>query len=193
MSAHRIDGGRRSESGRRMFVFSSAAGVLAAAAGLISLGGCGYQIGSIHQSNVRSVHVPIFTSNSFRRGIEFQLTDAVQREIQEQAPHMRIVSDGTADSRLTGHIVSIRKRVLGESRFDDPRELELGMAVEVTWEDLRNGQIIAQQRVPIEADEIQLLQTGTFAPEVGQSLATAEQQAIDRLARQIVEMMEVPW
>ena len=159
---------------------------------VVMISGCGYMVGSVHQADVRSVHVPIFTSNSVRRGLEFQLTDAVRKEFHKQT-HFRLVKDGTADSRLTGRIVRLNKRVLGESRFDDPRELELAVAVEITWEDLRNGQIIAQQRVPLENDQIRLLSTGTFAPEVGQSLATAEQQAVDRLARQIVEMMELPW
>ena len=138
------------------------------------------------------MNVPIFTSEYYRRGLEFQLTDAVQKEIQKQT-HFRLAKEGNADSRLTGRIVRINKRVLSESAFDDPRELELAVAVEVTWEDLRSGEIIAQQRVLIEAEEIQLLSTGSFAPEVGQSLATAEQQVIQRIARQVVEMMEMPW
>jgi hypothetical protein len=169
-----------------------AASLLVAVLCVMSLTGCGYMVGSVYQSDVRSVHVPIFTSDSYRRGVEFQLTDAVQKEIQKQT-HFRLAKEGNADSRLTGRIVRIKKRVLGESAFDDPRELELAIAVEVTWEDLRNGEIIAQQRVPIESEEIQLLSTGSFAPEVGQSLATAEKQVIDRIARQVVEMMEMPW
>jgi hypothetical protein len=32
-----------------------------------------------------------------------------------------------------------------------------------------------------------------YAPEVGQSLATAEREVIDRMARDIVNMMETPW
>jgi hypothetical protein len=38
-----------------------------------------------------------------------------------------------------------------------------------------------------------LFATGNFAPEVGQSLTTATQQAIDAMARQIVDLMEAPW
>lgn len=168
------------------------AAVLIFVVGSIILPGCGYMVGSVYQADVRSVHVPVFKSDAFRRGLEFQLTDAVQKEIQNQT-HFRLARDGNADSRLTGRIVRINKQVLGESGFDDPRELELAVAVEITWEDLRTGQIIAQQRVPLENEQIQLLSTGSFAPEVGQSLATAEQQVVSRLARQIVEMMEMPW
>jgi hypothetical protein len=32
-----------------------------------------------------------------------------------------------------------------------------------------------------------------FIPELGESLATAEKKNVDRLAIQIVSMMEIPW
>ena len=149
--------------------------------------GCGYMVGSAYQAEIRSVHVPAFTSESFRRGLEFQLTESVHKEIQSRTPY-RLVNGPVADSRLSGRILDIRKDVLGESAFDDPRELQLRLVVEVTWEDLRSGRILAQQRVPV-----QLNSQSSFAPEVGQSLATGMQQATDQLARQIVEMMEMPW
>ena len=154
--------------------------------------GCGYMIGPAYQADIRTIHVPIFTSDSFRRGLEFQLTEAVQKEIQTHTP-FRLAKEPYADTRLTGHIVRIRKDVLGESALDDPRELQLLFAVEVTWEDLRSGQVLARERVPISPDIVQLISTSEFAPEVGQSLATGTQQAIDRLARQVVHMMEIPW
>ena len=35
--------------------------------------------------------------------------------------------------------------------------------------------------------------TAHFVPELGQSLATAQQQNINKLAREIVQLMEKPW
>ena len=156
------------------------------------LSGCGYMIGSAYQPEILTIHVPTFTSNTFRRGVEFQLTDAVQKEIQNRS-HFRLVKGPYADTRLSGNVVAARKLVLGESGFDDPRELQLSMAVEVTWEDLRTGEILAQRRIPLQAESVELMATASFAPEVGQSLATGTQLTVDRLARQIVEMMEMPW
>ncbi len=144
-------------------------------------------VGSVYQPEIRSVHVPVFTSESFRRNVEFQLTEAVHKQIQNRTPY-RLVNGPLAESRLTGRILDIRKDVLGESAFDDPRELQLLLLVEVTWQDLRNGRVLAQKRVPV-----QLSSQSSFAPEIGQSLATGMQHAIDQLARQIVDMMEMPW
>lgn len=143
------------------------------------------------ESKIQSVYVPIFTSQSDRRGLEFQLTEAVLKEIQDQTPFL-IVDEPIADTKLIGKIVSTRKRVLGETRYDDPRELQMSLAVEVRWENLRTGEILAEKRVPISENAIQLIQRSEFAPEVGQSLATSYQQLVDGMAREIVEMMEAP-
>ena len=167
-----------------------AAGILAAA--LLLCPGCGYVVGGAYAPDIRSVHVPTFTSDSFRRGIELQLTEAVQKQIQMRTPY-RLAKEPGADTRLSGHIVQIRKDVLGETMYDDPRELQFSLAVEVTWEDLRSGQVLAQQRVPLAPDTVQLVSQSDFAPEVGHSLATAVQDAVDDLAGQIVGMMEAPW
>jgi len=154
--------------------------------------GCGYVVGGAYAPDIRSVHVPTFTSDSFRRGIELQLTEAVQKEIKDRTPY-RLTRAQSADTRLTGHIVEIRKDVLGETKFDDPREIQFSLAIEVTWEDLRSGQVLSRQQVPINPDIVQLVSHADFAPEVGHSRATATQDAVEDLAQQIVGMMEAPW
>jgi len=159
---------------------------------LMSSAGCGYTIGAPYSQEIRSVHVPTFKSGSNRRFVEYQLTEAVQKQIQQRTP-FRLVKEPDADTRLTGRIIDLRKNALGFTQFSDARELQVNLMVEVTWEDLRTGKIIGQQRVPMPPEMLQLAAQGEFAPEVGQSLATADQAAIDRLARNIVDMMEMPW
>ncbi|MBW3542079.1 MAG: hypothetical protein KY476_17555 [Planctomycetes bacterium] len=162
--------------------------LLATASGLT---GCGYLIGSPHPPEIRTVSVPIATNETFRRGVEFQLTEAVHEQIQSTT-HMRLGRDAEADARLTMQIIDVRKDVLGETAFDDARELQLSYAVVATLEDLRTG-AVHREEIAIPAATAQFLSTAAFAPEVGQSLATARQRVIDDLARQIVNRMEVPW
>lgn len=156
------------------------------------LAGCGYTIGNGFGPEVRSVAVPVFRNDTFRRNIEFQLTEAVQKEIQNRTPYV-LAKGLNADTRLTGEIVQVRKDVLGENRFDDPRELQLTVKVRVTWEDLRTGQVLATQEVPISPEEIPVVGQAEFAPEMGHSLATATDDSVNRLARRIVNMMETAW
>ena len=154
--------------------------------------GCGYMLGSPNATEIRSIHVPVFTSDSYRRGIEYQLTEAVQNEIKRRT-HFRLQNRQSADTILKGHIVDVRKSVLGETRFDDARENQLSLQIVVSWEDSRSGRMLGQQRIPIGPDMQHLDATADFAPEVGQSLATATQTAVERAATHMVDMLELPW
>ncbi len=154
--------------------------------------GCGYTVGNAFQGNVRSVYVPIATSDDFRRGYEFQLTEAVLDQIKSRTP-FRIAKSDAADTKLTMKIKSIRKTVLGTTADNDPRSLQVQYSVDVIWEDLRTGRILAQRQVSLEPEISHLYATGTMSPEVGQSLTTATQQAMKSMAQQIVDLMEAPW
>jgi Lipopolysaccharide-assembly len=165
---------------------------LGAAAILTFCCGCGYTVGNGFAPDVKTVSVPIFENDTYRRGIEYQLTEAVQKEIQKRTPY-RLAKGANADTRLTGRIIQTRKDVLGENADDDPRQLQFSIMVRVTWENLRTGEVLAQQEVPVSPEAIPLISSAQFAPELGQSQATALQTAIDNMARHIVNMMETPW
>ncbi|ADG66573.1 hypothetical protein Plim_0727 [Planctopirus limnophila DSM 3776] len=154
--------------------------------------GCGYTIGKAFSPQIRTVTVPIFENDTFRRGIEYQLTEAVQREIRTRTP-FKLVNGDEAETRLSGKIVEIRKDVLGETTWDDPRELQFSLMVHVTWEDLRSGEVLGKETAPLDTSSIAMASQADFAPEVGQSLATATADSTSRLARRIVNMMETPW
>ena len=67
------------------------------------------------------------------------------------------------------------------------------MAVEVRWVN-RKGDLINQATsVPLPQDLVTLSATGTLVAEFGQSVSTAQLQAMQSLATQIVSLMEMPW
>lgn len=158
------------------------------------LAGCAtYQIGnrSLYPQDVHTVYLPIFESDSFRRNLGERLTEAVSKEIPARTPY-RVVGSSNADSVLTGRIVAENKRVIAENRYDDPRKLEVNLRVSVSWID-RNGGILCDGSVPLPPELTSVGGNAAFVPEYGQSVATAHQQAIQRVAEQIVGMMESPW
>ena len=163
---------------------------------LLALSGCaGYQLGvdSLYRPDVKTVHVPIFQSDSYRRGLGEQLTEAVVKQIELRTPY-KVVSAADADSQLTGKIVSQQKRVLAENFFDEPRDIETEIVVEVSWFD-RQGDALMQRVVgpSAPAAPIRIGQAVNFVPESGQSLATAHQEAVQKLSRQIIDQMELRW
>lgn len=154
--------------------------------------GCGYTVGKSFDRDIKTVAVPIFQNETDRRGLEFQLTEAVQKEITKRS-HYKLAKGLDADTRLTGQIVGFRKDVLGETRDDDPRELQTSLQVKVLWEDIRSGTILAQEEIPLSLDPIPMSAQSDFSPEVGQSLASALNDVYDLMARRIVNLMELPW
>jgi len=157
--------------------------------------GCaGYQIGNqtLYPSHIQTVHVPVFESRSFRRNLGERLTEAVVKEIELKTPY-KVVGASKADSVLSGRITADHKRVLVPGMTGDARDVQVSIHVEVSWID-RKGQVLRDpQSVPLPEELIDVAGTGDVVPEVGQSVATAQQEAICRVAQQIVGMMEVPW
>lgn len=157
------------------------------------LNGCGYVVGNGFARDIRTVHVPMFTSDSFRRNASERLTEAVHKQIEQRTPYRLVTAGDQADTRLIGHITSVRKDLLLEDKFDDVREAQLSYQVELRWENLRTGQLIATRNVPLTQGFASLSSEATLIPEIGQSMATAEQAAVDEMARDIVNLLEVPW
>lgn len=153
-----------------------------------------YQLGpqGLYPAHIRTVHVPIFQSDSYRRGLGEWLTEAVVKEIERRTPY-KVVGPDQADSILQGRIVADNKNVLFENQLDEPRQLEVGLQVEITWTDAAGGTVLDCATIPAPALAAQITQTATFIPEAGQSITTAQQEAIRDLARQIVNQMEAWW
>lgn len=163
-----------------------------AATALCAISGCGYMFGPSTVQGVRTIHVPVFQTQGFRRNLDYLLTEAVQDEIKNRSGY-RLADAGIADTVLQGKIIDVRKNPLSETRFDDAREVQLMLGAEISWVDRRSGRILQQQVFPIAQQLAQHSSQVSFAPEVGHSLATAQQQAVTKLASQIVDLTEMPW
>ncbi len=161
---------------------------------LILAAGCApYRIGhqALFTPEIRTVHVPVFRSVSFRPGLGERLTEAVIREIQTST-NLLISSESNADTILTGNIVDDSKRVVGENRNDDVRSYERALSATLLWTD-RGGNPIGQAVAVRPLIEFAAGSSGVAIPEGGQSMATTEQAILDRLARDIVTQLHAPW
>jgi len=159
------------------------------------LGCAGYQVGtqSLYPAHIRTVYVLMFDSSSFRRNLGERLTEAVMKEIELKTPYKVVADAEAADSYLSGRISSETKRVVVEDPNDDPREVEVNLQVEVSWSDHRGSVIRQSSTIPLPSSTATVSASASLMPEVGRSVTTAHQQAIQRAAEQIVAMMEAPW
>jgi hypothetical protein len=162
---------------------------------LLIFSGCAaYNIGnsSLYPPEVRTIYVPMFESASFRQGMGERLTEAVMKQIEQKTPY-KVVSDPNADSILSCRIEREGKRVTIASRTGDPRQLQNEISVKVSWVDNRGKMLRPESAIPLPPAVTDVQGTGILVPEAGQSLAVAQQDAINRLAEQIVGLMEKPW
>jgi hypothetical protein len=188
----------------------------------------GYTTRPNYDTHIHTVFVPVFKNFTLWRGLEFDLTRAVVREIEAKTPYKVISDRSCADTELTGTIISLNKNILNRTQLNEIREGETTLGVEVVWRDLRTGEILSRPRppggplpvvpslpgstaapdgalqpVPIPPPggppapppppPVLVQSIGGFIPELGQSLTTAQYQNVNRLAIQIVSMMELPW
>ncbi|MBA2115668.1 LPS assembly lipoprotein LptE [Bremerella alba] len=155
-----------------------------------------YQIGnrSLYRPDIRTVHVPIFTSLIYRRDLGERITEAVIKEIEATTPY-KIADAQSADSVLRGSLVTENKLVQGQNSLDDPRILQENFQIHYEWIDQR-GQLVRQpgalSLAPVLMSET-LTATGILYPEPGQSMVTAQQDAINQFARELVRHMQTPW
>ncbi len=174
------------------------AAALAAALLPALLAGClglsNYQFGArtMFPPGVETVYVPVFECKSYRRELGVELTEAVIKEIERRTP-FKVVPSTSADTILTGTITTETKHLLFESLTGDPREMEVSLAVKVSWTYQRGGEVQAIPPVPVPEAVVNVSAANGVVPEVGHSIATSHQAAIKRLAEQIVSLMEKPW
>jgi hypothetical protein len=147
--------------------------------------GCAYSTARPYPGTVQTVCVEMFGSKEFRRGLEFQLTEAVQKRILTDTTY-RLADKAQADTLLTGEVVEVRQAALGsDPRTGRPRETAATFVVSVQWKDLRSGKVLL--------DRPAMVQTVDYIQPVGETFFQASNEAIDDLAERIVEEMQTDW
>ena len=108
-------GGGRTQTASRILIFSL----------VLLLSACGYQQsdsdsgwhwGSVYRQDIHSVAVPVFSSRDFHRNVEFQLSDALAKKIEEYTPY-KVEPRERADTVLEGEIVAITPSSLSLNPF----------------------------------------------------------------------------
>lgn len=149
--------------------------------------GCGYSFRPPYDKSVRTVYVPIFRSQTFRRDINYMLTELVMKEIEKRTPYKVVSSPEGADTMLEGVIQSAMKNTVVENPYNLPRQLNASITVSVSWTHIPPTEA-EQKRGPTTITEMSV-----FAPEVGETIVTAYYKTCQSIATQIVDMMETPW
>lgn len=143
--------------------------------------GCGYKAGGPFRTDIQSVYVDMADSRTFRRGMEFTLTEALKKRIVMDTPY-KLAAREQADTILMTEVMEERQNAFAPDFLtQQPREKQVTLAVRVQWKDVRSGRLLADQFVQLDS--------ANYLPPTGETEAYAQAKAIDRLAQDIVRKL----
>lgn len=158
---------------------------------LFLLGACGcsitdYTNESLFPQDVESVCLDMFDNETFRRDIEYELSDALAKRIEADTPYKIISSKDRADTVISGRIVTSTEHALSYERETGRiLEKELELKAVVNWKNLKTGELLI--------DNKSVSASASYSKFQSQDFKYASTLAANKLAEKIVELMEQPW
>lgn len=150
-----------------------------------SVTGCGYSAKTNFPTDVQSVQVKMFGNRSFYRGVEFDLTEALVKEIELRSPY-KVVSNAAADTLMEGTVVGVNQIRLSRRREGGlPQEMEVQILVDFVWRNQRTGKIITDRKG--------LTVIGRYVPAAEETRSAGQHEAVQKMATQIVSAMAAQW
>ena len=154
--------------------------------GCVAVGeGGGYKVGSLHDTSIRTISVPMFENRTYANGLEARLTEAIISEIQRVTP-WQVVRSNEAQTTLQGVITDASLRAL-TTEFGYIEQQAYSITVDFSWVDNARGEpkLVRQNYNGL----------GTFVPvrDVGERIEVGQREAIRELARDIVQELQADW
>lgn len=147
----------------------------------------GYAWTSPYRQDIRTISVPTWDNATHVRDIEFQLTEAIIKEVHRSTP-WKVVSPGAADTTLSGVITDAQLRKLGTQSVSGlVQELAVDIAVTFEWKESRTGKVLVAKR--------NFRTSEPFVPAQGaqERLELGERSTIDQMAKEIVAELRSSW
>lgn len=147
----------------------------------------GYSFRSTHPDNVRTISVPIFENGTYTRGVEFDLTDAIIKELEARTPY-KVTSPERADTVLTGRVRSVEIEQISKSPLTGlSEEVVVTVTIDFEWQDLLSGKPLLRRQ--------SFAGHGLFVPSspTGERIELGKLAAVEQLARDVVAEMRGSW
>ncbi|MBA7629574.1 hypothetical protein ES703_37074 [subsurface metagenome] len=146
----------------------------------------GYSDEPLFPQDVSSVCLEMFDNQTFRRGVEYELSDALAKRIEVETPYKLVSSLDRADTVIGGQIISMGIFVLSiERETGSVLEQELELQAVVNWKNLKTGQLLIDNQT-VNA-------SASYSTYQMQDFKYASTLAANNLAQKIVELMEEKW
>lgn len=155
--------------------------------------GCGYTQKAALPAGIQSIHVDTFRNKmslsrlyAYEPGLEIKITKALIRRFNLDG-NLKVVSREKADAILEGDLIALDQEGLRFTGLEGVEEYRLYVVTAIRLKNAKTGDIIWEE--PNFSGDSTYFLKGARAV----SRATAAEQAIERLARNIVDRVVEDW
>lgn len=156
----------------------------AACLSVVAFAGCGYRARFDLPPHLRTFSVATFTNKTLERNVDFELTQAIIREIHAKT-RLRVAPPQSADLLITGEIDELDRDVLRRKPYDLKSEVRHRLYVNVAMLDRAKGvKFFEGKRITRRVE---------FRLNSGETARQAREEAIRELARRVVSLAFERW
>ena len=155
--------------------------------------GCGYTRKTVLPANIHTIHVDTFKNKitlgrlyAYEPGLEIKITNAIIRRLHQDG-NLKVVSREKADAILEGDLVGFDQEGLRFTGLERIEEYRLFIVTALRLRNLKTGDILWEE--PNFSGDASYFVTGPRAV----SRTIAADQAVDRLAHNIVDRVTEDW
>ncbi len=150
---------------------------------LAALSGCGYTAGFKMPEGIETIHVKVFENKTFYRGLDFDITQALKREILARTD-LKVVREKEADVVFSGTVDKVEEFVLREDINDIPQEMQIKLTISAVAKD-RAGKVLFQQK--------KLNRSVSYVIILGEDERLARSRALREVAEELVYRLAEKW
>lgn len=151
--------------------------------------GCRYSTHSGLPDHIKTVEVELFQNETFYKGLEQKLTQAVIEQIN-LTPNLKVVPRN-GDAVLSGVIKKVNNTVVRQDMQDRPASVQTSIVAEYSLEDAIEGTML-YHNVRISSSRSSA-SAGLYDIDRGEARESAEDAAIRELAKEIVRRTLGAW
>ncbi|HEX9654643.1 MAG TPA: LptE family protein, partial [bacterium] len=145
---------------------------------------CGaYSFSGSSAPHIKTVAVPIFQDQTSEFGIKEKITDVIIKEFTQDNT-LRVTDRRNADALVEGTILQVDDRAGAFTSDERVQDIQIFITVRIKYHDLKKRKIIWEE---------DLTQWGTFNPDQGQSRDAGIDEAVAKIAGEILNKSVSGW
>ncbi len=145
--------------------------------------GCGYPAGFTMPEGIETIHVKVFENKTFYRGLDFDITQVLKREILARTD-LKVVREKEADVVFSGTVDKVEEFVLRENINDIPQEIQIKLTISAVVKD-RTGKVLFQEK--------KLNRSVSYVIVLGEDDRLARSRALREVAEELVYRLAESW